>query len=119
MRKLIGIVFSLSVILMLLLCVSVSAPKTIDELMVPYQAAIDKVNADLGSTAFIPDGTKEEVYNNIKDKSPYEFEALLRQEYETSVLDPAKSDTNISVGKEGSGLVPIPNSTGPIHLTPL
>lgn len=119
MRKILRIV--LSFVLILGLYVAAAAPKkqTIDELLAPYQVAIDKVNADLGSTAFIPDGTKEEVYNNIKDKSPYEFEALLRHQYKTFVLDQAKSETNISVAKEGSGLIPIPNFTGPIHLTPL
>lgn len=86
MRKIRGIIFSLSVAVMLWLCISASAPKNIDELLVPYQIAIDRVNADLGSTAFIPEDTKEKVYNNIKDKSPDEIEALLRQEYKAFVV---------------------------------
>jgi hypothetical protein len=121
MRKIIGIV--LAFVLMLGLCISVFAlkTKTIDELLVPYQVAIDKVNADISSNFFIPDSTKEEVYNNIKSKSPDELEALLRQQYKTFRTQ-AKSDNYTSIsgmGKGLPGLGPIPNFTGPIHVTPL
>ena len=121
MRKIIGIV--LAFVLMLGLCISVFTlkTKTIDELLVPYQVVIDKVNADISSTFFIPDNSKEQVYNNIKDKSPDELEALLRQEYKTFVLGQTKPDNyeSVIVGRGLPTLGPIPNFTGPIHVTPL
>jgi len=121
MRRIIGLV--LGFVLILGLCISVFAlrTKTIDELLVPYQVAIDKVNADISSNFFIPDNSKEQAYNNIKDKSPAEFEALLRQEYKTFVLGQTKPDNyeSVIVGKGLPTLGPIPNFTGPIHVTPL
>lgn len=76
----------LSVVLIFGLCTTASATKakTIDELLAPYQAVIDKLNAELGLTMYIPDKNKEKVYNNIKDMSTDEFEAMLRDEYKTT-----------------------------------
>jgi cell shape-determining protein MreC len=90
MKKIVSIVLSL--MLMLVVCVSASAAQTkpsIDDLLAPYQSVINKVNADLGSSYFILDKSKEQVYNNIKNKTPEEFEAMLRQEYKANSLDPS------------------------------
>lgn len=82
--------------LILVLITPIYAGKTanIDELLLPYQEVIDKINAELGSTIYIPDVNKEKVYNNIKDMSPEEVEILLRNEYNACAS--GESITNIS-----------------------
>lgn len=60
----------------------------IDRSLRPYQDVIDKVNRELGSTIYIPEENREEVYGNIKDLSLSEFEAIMRKEY-PDTLPPA------------------------------
>ncbi|NLU51531.1 MAG: hypothetical protein GXX10_01525 [Clostridiaceae bacterium] len=125
----------LIIALMLGLCASASTQtvKSIDELLAPYQAVIDKLNAELGATFHIPYENREKVYNNIKHKTPDEFEALLRQEYDEFLRYQQKDLTSDPSGKtqpysdkdadsyiysiaieEKSGLDFIPNFSGPI-----
>jgi len=118
----------LIITLMLGLCVSASAQteKTIDELLAPYQTVIDKLNTELGTTFYIPYENREKVYNNIKNKTPDEFEALLREEYKDLNSDPSNriqphSDNytrDYAMGKNSEPDI-IPNFSGSIHLTPL
>ena len=76
--------------LFILLILGVSIPNTIgkvatiDKQLAPYQAVINKVNAELGSTIYIPDKNKVTVYNNIKNMTPDEFETKIRNEYLTT-----------------------------------
>jgi len=85
-------VFSIVISLLLFFWVSVSSSatktKSIDDLLVPYQIAISRVNSDLGSSYFIPNNNKKQVFDNIQSKTPQEFEDMLRQEYKTYSLDP-------------------------------
>lgn len=96
------VTIALSFMLMLGLCIptyaSAEKAKTIDELLAPYRAVIDKLNAELGSTMYIPDKNKERVYNNIKDMSLDEFETMLRNDYKTQSAD--KSSTTKSESSE-------------------
>ncbi|HAZ36990.1 MAG TPA: hypothetical protein DEF85_05070 [Clostridiaceae bacterium] len=81
------ITIAISFVLMLGLCLlpaHAQSEKNIDDLLAPYQAVIDKINSDLGSSIYIPDKNKGMVYNNIKNKTLAEFEATLRDEYEAS-----------------------------------
>jgi len=85
MKRIINIAFSLVLMLGLFIPTYAQEANNIDNLLAPYQAIIDKVNAELGSTIYIPEKNKEKVYNNIKDMSPEEVEALLRNEYKAYV----------------------------------
>lgn len=145
MWKIASIIISVLLISGLYVSASEAKLENIDELLESYQSAIDKVNAELGSTIYIPEENKEKVYHNIKNMSPSEVEALLRQEYKTFILDTsykAQSHSNkyikdsainaspsaqskygkykreSAMGKEpGPGF--IPNFSGHLHLTPL
>ncbi len=136
---------TIAIIMMCILSATVSAEKknNIDELLEPYQKAVDKVNED-GSDFFIPENTKEEVYNNIKDMTPKEVEEMLKYEYKTFTLNPTcrnssnadnkkESAKNGSLGSQtkdedyikesakGKRTEPgyIPNAKGDINLLPL
>lgn len=90
------LVTALSFILILGLSIPAYAGKTenIDELLAPYQEIIDKINAELGSTIYIPDENKEKVYESLKGMSPAEVEKLLRNEYKAIVSgEPFQSKT--------------------------
>lgn len=82
-------VASMVLLVALILGLSISATtehaETIDELLAPYQAVIDKVNADLGTTIYIPEENKEKVYNSIKGMSLNEVEALLKSHYKNTI----------------------------------
>lgn len=138
MKNVINIfIITLIITLMPGLCVfsSTQTENNIDELLAPYQAVIGKLNAELGATFYIPYENREIVYNNIKSKTPDEFEELLRQEYEEFLRyqqedltsDPScktqpSSDnggdsynySRIDVKGKKSGLDVIPNFSGPI-----
>jgi len=97
MKRIITIAMSFVLVLGLGLPTYAQSAKNIDELLGPYQAVIDKVNSDLGSSIYIPDKNKEMVYNNIKSKTTAEFEAMLRNEYKAlTVSEP-------SITQSGSG----------------
>lgn len=49
--------------------------------LAPYQAIIDKINKEYGSSICIPEDSLLEVYNNVKDTPIAEFEANLRRDY--------------------------------------
>lgn len=86
MKKIVSIA-----LLMMMPGVSITASaaqtSSIDTSLAPYQSVITKVNADLGSSYFIPPQSKKQVYHNIKNMTPAEFEILLRQENKTNTLD--------------------------------
>ncbi len=81
MKRIVNIILSFVLILGLCIPAYAEETKTIDELLAPYQNAIDKVNGELGSNIYIPDKNKEKFYNNVKHMSPSEVENLLRNEY--------------------------------------
>lgn len=123
MKKIVGTILSIIFVLGL----SVSAATTeenIDELLAPYKVVIDKVNTELGSAFYIPDKNKEKVYNNIKNMTPDEVEAMLREDYKT--LDPSHKIESTSksykrsyaTGKKSEPSF-IPNFSGSIQLVPL
>ena len=85
---------------------------TIDDLLAPYQAVINKVNGELGSKIYIPAESKEKVYNNIKGMTASEFESQMRTEY----LDSLKSQTPKETSS--NGLPRIPKSGSVISLGP-
>lgn len=84
MRKNASVILLVSLILGLLSSATATKAATIDELLVPYRAVIDKLNEELGSTMYIPHENKEKIDNNIKNMTPDELGALLRQEYKSS-----------------------------------
>lgn len=53
---------------------------SIDSLLQPYQEVIDRLNAEFGVNVYIPEDSKEDVYNNLREKSVDEFESELRGE---------------------------------------
>lgn len=75
---------------------------TIDDLLAPYQAVLNKVNGELGSNIYIPAKSKENVYNKIKNMTPSEFESQMRTEY----LDSLKSRTPKETSSNGLPQVP-------------
>ncbi|MDQ7093423.1 hypothetical protein REC12_07460 [Desulfosporosinus sp. PR] len=128
MRKLVWMILFISLLLVACTPDTIKKAATIDERLAPYQAAIDKINAELGSTIHIPDGNKETVYNNIKNMTPAQFEAMLRDEYKaigagqssiTESDDYTRDCVKDAVTGKGSGPSLLPNFSGPIKVTPL
>jgi hypothetical protein len=68
---------------------------TLDDKLAPYQAVIDKVNAEYDTTIYIPDENKGKVYSNMKDRSLKQVEQLLHQTLEASnqAANDTQSDT--------------------------
>lgn len=100
----------------------------LDGLLLPYQNVIDKVNRDLGAPIYIPEKSKEKVYNNIKHLSPDELEALMRKEYlDTLVTNIPEKNGNSSESLSGNprteeeveGAEPLPNAVGYLEAVPL
>ncbi|MBT2289314.1 hypothetical protein J7E73_09225 [Paenibacillus albidus] len=58
-----------------------------DQQLLLLQEVMDKVNAELGSTYYIPKGNQEKVLNSIKDKSMEEVEQLLTTQYKAAFPD--------------------------------
>lgn len=146
MGKIASIILSVLLVPGLFISASSTKVETIDELLVPYQMAIDRVNAELGSVIYILDKNKEKVYNNIKDMSPDEVKKLLREEYRTLtflgsshrtpsnsnnyIRDTANSTIDTSINAKyrygnyirenamgkESGPKLLPNFSGPIHV---
>ena len=73
--------------------------RTIDELILPYQMAIDEVNRELGTYYFIPDNLKEKVYNNIKSIS------ISPDELKKQLLDKSNNTKNYSSAKKSKSLL--------------
>ncbi|MCI1982180.1 MAG: hypothetical protein LKJ45_03335 [Oscillospiraceae bacterium] len=95
MKKITGLFFT--IVLMLTLVVPVNAatvPKTLTDKLAPYQEAIDRVNQELGTTSFIPKGSEQKVYDNIKNMSPEEFEQELKEDNERYLAESAESKQN-------------------------
>jgi len=98
------IILVIALMLGLCVCASAQAEKNIDELLAPYQAVLDKLNAEPGADSYIPYENREMVYN-IKGKNrPYPDNG--KDSYNYSGID-AKE-------KKG-GLDVIPNHSGPIY----
>lgn len=97
MKRILSIALTLVLMLGLAIAAYAEKAKNIDELLAPYQEVVDKLNAELGSTIYIPVANKEKVYNNVKDMSPSEVEILLREEYKAYVAG------NLSTVQSGSG----------------
>ncbi|MNC09302.1 hypothetical protein D3C81_851160 [compost metagenome] len=55
--------------------------ETSDQRLASLQKVMDKVNAKLGSTYYIPKENQEKVLNSLKDKSLEEIEQLLTAQY--------------------------------------
>ncbi len=78
---------------------AVPVPAEVTRALKPYQEVIDKLNRELGARMFIPVGSEETVYNNIKDLSLAEFEQKLRADYQIA-LDPSyRTEFDIDKGK--------------------
>ncbi len=73
--------------------------RTIDDLLFPYQMAIDEVNRELGTYYFIPDNLKEKVYNNIKSIS------ISPDELKKQLLDKSSNTKNYSSAKKSKSLL--------------
>lgn len=103
MKKFISFVLSLTLLLGLYIPAYATTTNTADKLA-PYQAVIDKVNSDLGSSTYIPTGTEDEVYDKIKGKSLDEFETELRKEYKAFLYQSSKDATGII--QKGTDILP-------------
>lgn len=86
MKKLFVMFLSLALILGFSIPAHAEEVKTIDELLIPYQVVVDKVNVELGSNIYIPEENREKVYNNIKGKTPDEVYLMLVEEYKASAI---------------------------------
>ena len=73
--------------------------RTIDDLLFPYQIAIDEVNRELGTYYFIPDNLKEKVYNNIKSIS------ISPDELKKQLLDKSSNTKNYSSAQKSKSLL--------------
>lgn len=112
------------------------AAQSLDELLAPYQAVVDKLNRELGMNLYIPD--KQRVYNHVKSKTPAELEAELRAEAKTadpdyreksktgkfiksSAMENNKYDKyyKFTVNGEKSPVILLPNAEGTLKVTPL
>lgn len=98
-----------------------------DELL-PYQQVLDKINRELGSSIHIPEGTEEQVYQNVKKKFKNldEFEAEMRREYLETLTQNStaqEKSTGESSVKGNSGdldaVPPLPNASGSVTVVPL
>ena len=72
---------------------SAEVPRSMED----YLAAIDRVNEDYGGIVYIPAGTEAQVYANIKDRSPEEFEAGLRASLDELALSEASDAPDADV----------------------
>jgi hypothetical protein len=90
---------------------------TLDELLAPYQAVIDKLNEELGSSISIPKKNRVKVYQNIKDKTPKEVEEMLRKEYQDYIADDSPNSGEID--EEDDDLIedaaPMSSDSGEIY----
>lgn len=75
-------------------------PTSIDDLLAPYQAVIDKLNDEYDCSVYIPADQKDTVYNNIKDRSPYEFEADLRNQLINTINSESTSIPNVTITQD-------------------
>lgn len=121
MKKLFVMFLSMALILGFSMPAHAEETLTINELLAPYQAAVDKVNEELGISIYIPEKNKEKVYNNIKDKTPEEITSMLIKEYKESstgsssitqfkddnyIKDSAYSENNTEIGESESIITP-------------
>lgn len=97
MKKILTIALSFMLILGGSIPTYAKETKNIDELLAPYKEVVDKVNAELGSTIYIPEGNKEKVYNKVKDMSIDEVETMLKNDYK-AYIDGKSSDTESRSG---------------------
>lgn len=86
--------------------------KNIDELLVPYQEALDEINAELGTMLVIPDDAKESVYNAYKDLTVEEFKERIKQEYLDAMED---LGDNGDVSKSVTSDEPMIETDIPLH----
>lgn len=89
MKKLLVMILSLVFILGMSTDVKAEGEQSIEDMLAPYQAAVDKLNDEMGSNIYIPEKNKEKVYENIKDKTPEEVALMLKEEYTDYVADEA------------------------------
>jgi hypothetical protein len=91
MKKLVSVLISAALCFGLCIPSSAAQASNLDDLLAPYQAAIKQVNAETGSSFFIPTGNKQQVYNSIKNKTPAEFASMLEDEYKNYSVNTSTS----------------------------
>ncbi len=125
MKKIVKITIAIIMMCILSTTVSAETKNNIDELLEPYQKAVDKVNEDLGSDFFISENTKEEVYNNIALKPTCRDSSNADNKKESaknsSLGSQSKDEDYIEESAKGKRTEPgyIPNANGDINLLPL
>lgn len=72
----------------------------IDQLLVPYQEVIDKVNREIEPDFYIPEAEKENVYNYYKEMTTAEFEQRLWELYESTAEENLEGEYNILSAEE-------------------
>jgi hypothetical protein len=95
MKKALTIALTFLLLLLLVMPTYAKRMDSLDELLAPYQAMIDKLNEELGSAIYIPEKNKVKVYQNIKDKTPKEVEEMLRKQYQDYIADDSPNSGGI------------------------
>lgn len=70
---------------------SVNNKEDLDELLLPYQTVLDKLNAENGWNLAISENEKKSFYETYKQYSPNEFEKKIKEEFKKKTIDTLKA----------------------------